>query len=255
MVEGAAEAPALARGFDEAVQLLEILVEHPGAIRDRAFDADQQRRAPHIRASGGERAAIAIFPDIGLDERPWQPIDGREGRASGQAEVAEIGAVRSLGIVDPLDQFGNDEVEVEIALAVAVAAHVDRHAVDERRKIGAVIEIEAAQEILVGLAGSGMLGGDQARHVLGQLADPADRLVLEVAIADRAFRRGDGLADPLERAPVDDQLLIAGSRLGRRIGRGRDRLGTLRLRRRGRQKQPDCHQASPDREEWNENEL
>ena len=51
-----------------------------------------------------------------------------------------------------------------------VRAHVDRHAVHEHRKVGAVVEVEAAQEILVGLAAAGMRGGDKSRHELEQVA-------------------------------------------------------------------------------------
>jgi hypothetical protein len=51
-----------------------------------------------------------------------------------------------------LDQLGNEEADVGVALAVAVGSHVDRHAVDPDGEIGAVVEIEAAQEVLVGFA-------------------------------------------------------------------------------------------------------
>jgi hypothetical protein len=44
---------------------------------------------------------------------------------------------------------------------MAVGRHVDGHAVDLDGQIGAVVEVEAAQKILVGFARAGMLGGDQ----------------------------------------------------------------------------------------------
>ncbi len=52
-----------------------------------------------------------------------------------------------------------------------------------------------------------MLGGDHAGHVLDQLADPADRLVLEIAVADGALRSGHGDTDLLQLAAVDDDVL------------------------------------------------
>jgi hypothetical protein len=91
---------------------------------------------------------------------------------------------------------------------VAVAAHVDWHAVDKGGEIGAVIEVEAAQKILVGLAGAGMLGGNQAGHVFRQLADARDRLGSEIGIADNAFRCCLGGPDLLQLATVDDDLLL-----------------------------------------------
>ena len=62
------------------------------------------------------------------------------------------------------DQLGDQEVDVGIALAVAVGAHVDRHAVDRDGEVGAVVEVEAAQEILVGFALAAVLRDDEAGH-------------------------------------------------------------------------------------------
>jgi hypothetical protein len=45
-----------------------------------------------------------------------------------------------------------------------VAALVDRHAVHRGAQVGAVIEVEAAQVELIGLALAAMLADDQARH-------------------------------------------------------------------------------------------
>jgi hypothetical protein len=49
------------------------------------------------------------------------------------------------------------------ALAVGVAAHVHRDAFHEEREVGAVVRIEAANQVLVRLAAPGVLGGEQAR--------------------------------------------------------------------------------------------
>ena len=48
------------------------------------------------------------------------------------------------------DQLGDHKIEIGKALTVRVGAHVDRHLVERDVDIGAVIEVEAAQEILVG---------------------------------------------------------------------------------------------------------
>ena len=62
--------------------------------------------------------------------------------------------------------------------------HVDRHAIDPDRKIGAVVEIETAQKILVSLPLSGMLGDDQAGHDLKRLAGPQERHGIDLGTAD-----------------------------------------------------------------------
>ena len=96
-----------------------------------------------------------------------------------------------------------------------VAAHVDRCAIDMASQIGAMIQVEAAQEELVSLARAAVLGGDQPGHRFGQFADPRPGPVLEVAIAHRSFARGvrdSGLPDGT--AP-DDQLVAFTRFLGR----------------------------------------
>ena len=80
---------------------------------------------------------------------------------SDRGEIAFIGEVRSLAYIDRSDQFRNHEIKIGITLAVRVGAHVDRKVVDRDREIGAVIEIEAAQKILVGFALAAMLGDDK----------------------------------------------------------------------------------------------
>jgi hypothetical protein len=75
-----------------------------------------------------------------------------------------VGEVRSLANVDRLHQLRNQEIDIGIALAVAMGRHVHRHAVDGNGEVRAMVEVEAAQKILVGFALAGMLGHDQARH-------------------------------------------------------------------------------------------
>ena len=55
---------------------------------------------------------------------------------------------------------------------MAVARQVQRRAVQRSGQVRAVVQIEAAQEVLIGLARPGVLGGGQARHGLYQLAGP-----------------------------------------------------------------------------------
>ncbi len=89
---------------------------------------------------------------------------------------------------------------------MAVAAEVDGHAVEERREVRAVIEIEAAQEELIGLADAGVLSRDQARDALEQLADAADRPEAQVGLADPPLRPCRGEADLLGRSAEDDDF-------------------------------------------------
>src|SRR5438876_7375851 len=105
------------------------------------------------------------------------------------------GEVGSLEVVDALDQLWDEEVEVRVALPVSVRPEVDRHAVQRGEEVGTVIEVEPAQEVLVGLPGSAVLGDDEARHQFQYLAWSKDGSVLDQLAGDPAGARGVGSSD------------------------------------------------------------
>ena len=98
---------------------------------------------------------------VSLSNVLGQPVDVVDRDRAGGAEVADVGEVRPLADIHRLDQLRDHEIDIGIALPVAMGRHVDGHAVDLDGEIGAVVEIEAAQKILVGFAFAGMLGDDQ----------------------------------------------------------------------------------------------
>ena len=78
---------------------------------------------------------------------------------------------------------------------MAVRRHVDRHAVDACREVGAVVEVEAAQEVLVGLAVARVLRDDHAGRRFQEFAGPGvglldDALGRAVLLAGGIFRFG-----------------------------------------------------------------
>ena len=89
--------------------------------------------------------------------------------------AAEAGrGLRALDHVDPFDRLRNDEIQIGIALPVAVSTQIDRHVVDEKSDIRAMIGIESPQEVLIPLAGparmfDGNEPGNQPEH-LGRTA-------------------------------------------------------------------------------------
>jgi hypothetical protein len=134
-------------------------------------------------------------------------------RRAGRREIAVLGEVRALAIVDLLDQLRDQEVQVGVALAVRVAGHVGRHAVDEGGEVGAVVEVVAAQEILVRLAVAGMLRDDQPGHGLQHLAGPQQRQVGEALAAHGALRGRVRAADAIVVVAGHVDLLHAGDHL------------------------------------------
>jgi len=101
-----------------------------------------------------------------------------------RGEIALVGEIMSLADVDRTDQFGNEEIQVGISLTVRVGAHIDRHLVDGDCEIGTVVEIEPAQEVLVGLAVAAVLGDDQARNDFKRFRRPGERPVVDGVAAD-----------------------------------------------------------------------
>ncbi len=91
------------------------------------------------RVAGADR-------DLGRQALDEAQVIGAHG-----GEVALGSIVGPLGEVDARGQFRYQEVEVGVALAVGVGALVDGHAADPGRQVRAVVEVEAAQQVLVGL--------------------------------------------------------------------------------------------------------
>ena len=59
-----------------------------------------------------------------------------------------------------------------------------------QREIGAVIEVEAAQEILVGLAVAAVLGDDEAGNDLERLGGPRERKGVDLAAGEKLLAGG-----------------------------------------------------------------
>ena len=94
-----------------------------------------------------------------------------------------------------------------------MGGHVDRYAGDVDTEIRAVVEVEAADEVLVGLAAPGMLGGDDAGGRLEELARAQNRPPGEVEAAGRALVGRDRDAGQLVGALADVYLVIDEERL------------------------------------------
>ena len=129
---------------------------------------------------------------LALAIRLRQPVRISHRCAAGGREVAVLRRVRTLLVIEPRGQFGNQEIQVGPALAVGMAALVDRHVVDRGAQVGAVIEVETAQIELVSLAFAAMLADDQAGRRLKQFAGPVNGAHLQLLLADAAGVGGIG---------------------------------------------------------------
>jgi hypothetical protein len=118
---------------------------------------------------------------------------------------------------------------------VAVRAQIERHAVDIGREVRAMVEVEATQKILIGLAAAGMLDRDHPGNGLEQLGGLEHGPDEQVGARHRAFARRFGRPEQLRPASEDDDLLdrpgrghgsAAGGLLGRDGERNRNQNGT-----------------------------
>ena len=113
---------------------------------------------------------------------------------------------------------------------MTVGGHVDRDALDAGREVRAVVQVEAAKEVLIRLAVAGVLRDDQAGHDLQQFPHPQEWPVLKLFGEHRAFAGRSGRPGQCDPARLDDDLLQIGPR---------DAAGD-RCSRRAERRQQDC---------------
>ena len=109
---------------------------------------------------------------------------------------------------------------------MAVRPQVHWHAVEDHGVVGAVIEVEASQEILVGLAATRMLHSHHAGHRFQQIGGFEHRPHQQVGAADGAFTGGGGRAHQIGIAAEYDDLLGGLLRQGARAGNQRANQGS-----------------------------
>ncbi|MNS56631.1 hypothetical protein D3C72_894940 [compost metagenome] len=187
---------ALAVAQDAAI-FTHVLRHVPGTVVAVHFQADQQGAWPGRQRIGDDAAHITVLADGDAGLALRQFVGQADAGGACRGEIAFAGEIRSLLVIDTLHQLGNEEIEVGIALPVRMRAHIDGHAIDIGGEIRAMVEVKAAQEILVGLAVAAVLGDDQPGHEFQQFAraqgGPVDnQLSSDDALAGR-IRRADGV--------------------------------------------------------------
>jgi hypothetical protein len=108
---------------------------------------------------------------------------------AGVGEVSDVGEIRSLAHFQSADRFRNQEIQVGVALTVRVGGQIDRQVVPEYGHVGAVVEIVAAQIVLVGLAGAGVLHDGEAGCRFEDFRTICDRPSIEVLARDGHLAR------------------------------------------------------------------
>ena len=209
--DGVAAAGAAVREAQQQVAALQVFRLGPRAVVAHQLGGHQQLASVAVAAeglaAGGEQAAIAVLAEPELREGVLQAAPVVDARRAGGGKVAVLGGINPLAVGDALHQLGHQEVEVHVALAVGVAGHVHRHAHHMGGEVAAVVEVEAAQEVLVGLSVPRVLGDDQAGHGLQGLGRAQQGAVAQLGGGDGAFAGRIGNADQLVLAGSDGDLL------------------------------------------------
>ena len=209
----------------QAVEALEVLGVRPGAVVVGGLDRGQQRARGQCRGLRHQGAGVAVLAQreaghaaVRADRAAGQGVHQLDARGAGRAEVAVFRGVHALAVADAADQFGDEEVQVAVALAVGVGGHVHRHAVEEGGEVGAVVEIEAAQVVLVGFAVAAVLRDDDAGHELQHLGGAQGGAALDELGRDRALAgRGAAAHGVVVVAFDDDFSELALGRMGQGV--------------------------------------
>ena len=131
------------------------------------------------------------------------------GRAR-RAEIAHVGVIRAFFVINPFHKFRDDDVHVGVTLAMRVRRQVQRHSIQVVCEVSAVVEVEAAQEILVRLSAAGVLGDDHSRHGFHDFPVAQNRAVGQLRRASRPLRGGIGDAEHAVLPPGDRRFGQAG---------------------------------------------
>src|SRR5262249_29525135 len=91
------------------------------------------------------------------------------GRTGGR-EITLVGEIWPLLELNTADELGNEKTGIGVPVRVRAGRRVDRHARDGRGEVGAVVEVEATEIVLIRLALATMLADDEPRYRLEHFA-------------------------------------------------------------------------------------
>ena len=176
----------------QAGELVHVIRRVPRAVISVHLAGIEQRAAAEFCRAHAEIAQIVEAADGGFRDGLVDAVAQIDEQRARGGEIADIGEVRSLADVQAGDRLRHQPVEVGVALAVSMGRQIDRHVVDEDRQIRAVIEIVAAQIILIGLAAVGVHDHGEAGHGFENLARSRHRAGVELLPGHRHLARHGG---------------------------------------------------------------
>ena len=201
-----------------------VIAPLPRAILVEKLDRRHQPAAPRVRQRiGPQDPAEVEAAGRQLEQTRIELADQLEVDPTCRGKIAMFGRKRAFAVTHPGDDFGDQDIEIGITLTMTVARHVDRNPVDPDAEVRAMVEVEAAQKILIGLAAARMLRGHHTRCGFDQLAGAQDWPFFEIDPAGKTFRSRTSPADGVAFAALHFDFLFEGIRgRRRRFGRRQD---------------------------------
>ena len=151
------------------------------------FDRREQGPAPDARRCGAEHAGPTVLAGARVQHRAVQLIDVVDIRGTRRRKITFIGKVGPFLELDAAHQLRDEKAQVRIAMRVCAGRRVHGHTGDHHRKVGAVIQIEAAQVVLIRLALAAVLADDHSGHRLQHFTRTHDRPSIELRRGHRAL--------------------------------------------------------------------
>ena len=188
--DGKAVVAAAHRIAHHAIELAEIVRPIPWPVQMHRLAGNEHVAGTERRRHAGDRPGIAEAANLDLPEILVELVDDADVDSADRREIAIECRIRPFAVRHPLHDLRYDEIGVGITLAMRVGAHVDRHVIDEEADIGAMVEREAAQEILIGFSSAAVLGDDEARHAFEHLARHVGRSGFQLLLGYDALARG-----------------------------------------------------------------
>ena len=138
----------------------------PRAVVVLEFDRPQPGGAADCVRRRRDRTGKALAAASDADDGLGQGVRVVDAGAACGREIAAIGPVRALGELHAAHELGNQKAQIGVAVTMSMRRHVHRHPCHDGGEIGAVIQVEPAQVVLVRFALPAVLADDDARHCL-----------------------------------------------------------------------------------------
>src|SRR4051812_21661991 len=139
------------------------------------FERAKQIAAAYARRGGTEEASPSVISCAGSEDGTFELIDVVDIGCTGGRKIALVREVRSLLELHPAHEFRNEKAHVRIPMSVRTRRCIDGNSGDGRRKVRAVIQVEASEVVLIRLALATMLAHDEAWHGFKNFATAHDR--------------------------------------------------------------------------------